>query len=257
MQTTVLSDRSPAAQRAGRIENLVARFPATQAALFPVRRDRSPYSAPQRRLLVGLYRGVDQTDPRTLSFNIVPGGGEIFQQPFLADPGVVAAILVEAIPGGPLEPITQTDPAGAPDGFVAALLRTIEEYAPNLAARIDPARFSPLGELDVLRGAVTPAVRRGWANLPDGRVALALGDAWIVNDPVTGQGADIGSHCAWHTAGALATSDRVDATFAQRLEDELWSFAGPVTGMAQRLPAAAAPAHRRPARGRHRPPVRG
>lgn len=68
-----------------------------------------------------------------------------------------------------------------------------------------------------------------WTELPDGRIALAIGDACIVNDPVTGQGANIGSHCAWHAATALTDTDRVDATFAARLEDELWSFAGPVT----------------------------
>lgn len=200
------------------------------ATLFGVRADRSPHHAPQRRLLGGLFRGIAPTDPRAVSFNIVPGAGEIFQQPFLTDRGVVAALLVEAVPGGPLEAVTRIDPAADRRGFLASLWNTIEAYAPKLAARVDPVELAPLGERDVLRGAVTPTVRRGWAALFDGRLALAIGDAWVVNDPVTGQGANIGSHCAWHTAAALATTNRIDVAFAQRLEDELWSFAGPVTG---------------------------
>ncbi len=326
VETTVLADRSPAEQRAGRLGNLVARFPATQdrerelgvahwddvegaascgievdvvgtplgfrgwldrpargvdfrvylsrltddyverggrllvgplpatpseladrtaghdlvvvaagraaplaASTFAVREDRSPYTAPQRRLIGGLYLGVEPTDPPMVSFNIVPGAGEIFQQPFLTGQGVVAAILVEAVPGGPLEPVTTLDPSLDRDRFASTLLRTIEELAPKLAARVDPGRFAPLGELDVLRGSITPTVRRGWARLPDGRLALAIGDAWIVNDPITGQGANIGSHCAWHTAEALVSGDPIDEAFAERLEEELWAFAGPVT----------------------------
>jgi 2-polyprenyl-6-methoxyphenol hydroxylase-like FAD-dependent oxidoreductase len=65
--------------------------------------------------------------------------------------------------------------------------------------------------------------------LDDGRHALALGDAWVVNDPITGQGANIGSHCAWEMAAALAAADVVDENFAARLEEQLWAFAGPVS----------------------------
>ena len=200
------------------------------AELFSVRADRSPFPGPQRRLCGGLYTGVTETDPATVSFNIVPGAGEIFQQPFLTDRGVVSAVLVEAIPGSPLEPITRYDHAADLTGFTRALLTVLDHHAPALAARIDRQTFAPLGVRDVLRGAVTPTVRAGWAPLPDGRIALAIGDAWIANDPITGQGANIGSHTAWAAADALVTCDRCDEGFAQTLEDELWSFAGPVTG---------------------------
>ena len=105
----------------------------------------------------------------------------------------------------------------------------IAEHAPRLAARIDAARFAPLGPRDGLRGAVTPTVRRGSAPLADGRLALAIGDAWIANDPITGQGANLASQCAWVTADALASVDRIDPSFADALENELWSHAGPVT----------------------------
>ncbi len=198
--------------------------------LFPVSSDRSPYREPQRRLLGGLYRGVEPTDPPVVCFNIIPGAGEVFQQPFLTDRGVAAAILVEAVPGGPLDHLTRFDHTTGIETVSAALRSAIEEFAPRLAARINPRRFELLGSLDVLGGAITPAVRRGWTTLPDGRVALAIGDAWVVNDPITGQGANIASHCAWQAATALTQCGRVDASFAARLEDEMWSFAGPIIG---------------------------
>lgn len=324
--TTVLTDRSPAEQRQGRIENLVARFPATRErerllgvdhwadrqeslsrgievavagtpvrfrgrldgaaqavdfrlylsrlledyaarggavetgplpvspadlagrtaghdvvvvaagrsapvarALFPVRRDRTPYEAPPRRLLAGLWRGVGHSDPPVVGINLVPGEGEIFCQPMLTAAGVVSSILVEAVPGGALEPVTRLDPDG--DQLAPALMAVMAQYAPALASRVDPCRFSLLGPLDVLAGDITPTVRQGWARLADGRLALAIGDAWIVNDPILGQGANIGSHCAWAVAQALAAGPTLDEQLGQRLEDELWAFAGPVTAL--------------------------
>lgn len=113
------------------------------AALFPVRADRTPFRSPQRRLCGGLYVGVAQTDPPTVSFNIVPGVGEIFQQPFLTRHGNVSAVLVEATPAGPLEPITRYDHAADLRGFAVALLDVIDAYAPSLAARIDHGSFAP------------------------------------------------------------------------------------------------------------------
>jgi 2-polyprenyl-6-methoxyphenol hydroxylase-like FAD-dependent oxidoreductase len=203
--------------------------------LFPVRTDRSPYTRPQRRLLGGLYDGVAATDPPAVCFNLVPGVGEIFQQPFLTDRGVFAAVLVEAVPDGPLDPITRFDVAADRRTFAHALLDVLDAYAPKLAGRVDAARFGPIGPLDVLQGAITPTVRAGWAPLPDGRFALAVGDAWIVNDPITGQGANIGSYCAWRMADALHAVGGVDAAFACDLEDELWSYAGPITAWTNAL----------------------
>ena len=162
--------------------------------------------------------GSTQTDPPTVSFNIVPGAGEIFQQPILTGRGVVSSILVEAIPGGPLEPITHVDPPLDPPAHRRAAT-LIEAHAPRLAARIDRHGFAPLGTASTCCAARSrrPCGAAGRRS-PDGRLALAIGDAWIVNDPITGQGANIGSHCAWVTADALASADRARRSVRRRLE---------------------------------------
>jgi hypothetical protein len=76
----------------------------------------------------------------------------------------------------------------------------------------------------VLRGALTPTVRRPWA-VVDGRPVLAVGDAWIVNDPIVAQGANLGSGSAFVLSAAIAAGGLYDEAFAQRTEAALWAAA--------------------------------
>ncbi|MEV0995669.1 styrene monooxygenase/indole monooxygenase family protein [Nonomuraea sp. NPDC050202] len=191
--------------------------------LFPRDAALSPYDRPQRLLAAGLYRGLDLES--VFSYNISGGAGEILRAPMLTREGVVSAVLVEAIPGGPLEPITRVPG----DEVAATLLGLLREHAPRLAEGVDPAAFELLGPDDLLRGAVTPTVRRPVAELPSGRVALAIGDAWIVNDPITGQGANLGSRCAWIAAEAIAAGGPYDAAFARATAERMWEAGKPVT----------------------------
>lgn len=194
------------------------------AELFPRDPARSPYDSPQRTLFAGVFHGVRPST--TFSYNVIPGCGEIFRMPMMTRHGVVSAIVVEAIPGQAFEPLTRMDPAGVGP----ALLATIAEHAPRLRELIDPAEFELTGLDDALRGAITPTVREPVAKLPGGRVALAIGDAWITNDPVTGQGANLGSACAWIAAEQIATGGPYDVTWAQATADRMWDeAAGPVT----------------------------
>jgi hypothetical protein len=132
----------------------------------------------------------------------------------------------EAVPGGPLELLTHL-PCDDLQGFTRTVESLLAEHAPRVAERIDTLAL--LGPDDLLQGALTPVVRQPWAVLPTGRIALAIGDAWITNDPITGQGANLGSHCAWVTADAIVAGGPYDESFAQRLGAKMWKFAGPVT----------------------------
>ncbi|MEV4249456.1 styrene monooxygenase/indole monooxygenase family protein [Streptosporangium canum] len=196
------------------------------AELFP-RDDRcSPYDRPQRSLLAGLYSGIA---PAGFSYNVSPGCGEIFQMPMWTRDGLAAGMLIEAIPGSPLEPVTRLSYLDDPRAFTRTLEKALAEHAPRIAERIDPGSFAPLGPDDLLQGAVTPVVRTPVAKLSTGRVALAIGDAWITNDPITGQGANLGSHCAWVTAEAIAGGGPYGAEFGRSVAAEMWRVARPVT----------------------------
>lgn len=162
------------------------------SAMFPRDDDRSPFRQPQRRLFAGLFGGVDFPNPFQFTLQIVPGQGEIAEFELLSFEGPVTGFLVEAIPGGDLEPITRIsyDPDD-PRAFDHAFFQFLREHAPRIVDRIpDPDAFGCLGPLDHLQGAVTPVVRHGIAALPSGRFALGLGDAHITHDPILAQGAN-------------------------------------------------------------------
>ncbi|MEE1757285.1 styrene monooxygenase/indole monooxygenase family protein [Streptomyces sp. SP18CS02] len=196
--------------------------------LFPRDAARSPYSEPQRLLAAGLFRGIAPSDPPWIHFQLVPEAGEIFSTRLLSFDGPVHGMVIEAIPGGPLEQMTYLHYNEDPAGFERTLLKLLADYAPPLRERIDESEFGLTRPLDLLQGGITPTVRKGWAELSGGRYALALGDAWIVNDPLAGQGANLGSRNAFDMAELIAGGEQFDEAFCRRVESELWKVAGPV-----------------------------
>ncbi len=212
---------------------VVASGRGSLAEMFPRLPDRSPYTQPQRLLMSGLFRGVTMTEPLGVSFNISPGHGEVFQAPFFSFAGRVASIFVEAIPGGGLEPITRQRYDDDPAGFEASLLALLREHAPRVYERIDRAAFGLTGPLDVLQGAITPTVRRGYARLANGAYALAIGDVHVLNDPILGQGANAASHAAFVAGEAILDVARrsgpFDEQFCRTVEGHIWEYARPVT----------------------------
>jgi 2-polyprenyl-6-methoxyphenol hydroxylase-like FAD-dependent oxidoreductase len=193
--------------------------------------ERSPYAEPQRRLFAGLFRGIRFPAEMGLAFRLVPGHGEILESQLLTFDGPVSSLLVEAIPGGALEPVTQARFEADPRGFTAMVLELLREHAPDVYARVDAPSFGLVAPLDHLQGAVTPVVRRGYASLGRGRLFVALGDAHITQDPVLGQGANAASRAAWAFGEMLA--DRIvegrplDEPFCAAVEDRLWALGRP------------------------------
>ena len=196
------------------------------SAMFPRRADRSPYHEAQRILAAGLFRGVRLPSPIVLGYELVPGCGEILEMPILASQGCVTGILVEAIPGGPFEPLARMGYEGDPRAFDAAMIALVREHMPDTFARVDPAAFAAVGVLDTLFGAVVPVVRRGFIPLPGGRFAIAIGDAHVTFDPLTGQGANAAYRSAW-LLGELVTAHvraggRFDEAFCASSEERVW-----------------------------------
>jgi 2-polyprenyl-6-methoxyphenol hydroxylase-like FAD-dependent oxidoreductase len=208
---------------------VVATGARSLAALFPRNAARSPYDAPQRLLCGGMFHGVAAAEPEGVSYQLCPGAGEIFSYPQLTADGPAHSILIEAVPGGPLEPLTDPAHRADPGAFTAALLQALARWAPRQRERIEDRAFAPLRPTDLLWGSVTPVVRRGWAALDGGTYALAVGDAWVLNDPIVGQGANLGSRNAVELAGAVAEGGPYDEGFCRRAETLLWRSAQPVT----------------------------
>jgi 2-polyprenyl-6-methoxyphenol hydroxylase-like FAD-dependent oxidoreductase len=208
---------------------VVASGRASVAAFFPRDPRRSPHAAPQRRLCAMLCHGIAPARPGRGSATLVPGAGEIFEFPWLSPHGVVAGILVEAIAAGPFEALTRADRAQDPAAFDALALDLLQAHAPDVAERIDGAAFALTGPRDVLQGALTPTVRKPYCEVAPGRFVVAVGDAYVTNDPICAQGANLGSATAEVLAQAICRDVAFDEWFCRSLERDLWAAAEPAT----------------------------
>jgi 2-polyprenyl-6-methoxyphenol hydroxylase-like FAD-dependent oxidoreductase len=203
--------------------------------LFPRDPARSPFEVPQRRLTAAMYRGIAPSDPSWVHFQVIPGFGEMFCTKLLTFDGPAHGMVIEGMPGSPQEALSRFDHAGDRRGFERAVLDLVTEYAPTLRERIDEREFGLTRPIDVLQGAITPTVREGWARLANGRFAMALGDAWAVNDPASGQGANLGSRCAFALAEEILADEVYDQAFCRRAADRLWAIAEPVVRWSNQL----------------------
>jgi hypothetical protein len=58
---------------------------------------------------------------------------------------------------------------------------------------------------------------------------LAVGDAHVVMDPLTGQGANKASHAAWVVGEAIREGGPYDEAFCASVEQRMWAYALPVS----------------------------
>jgi 2-polyprenyl-6-methoxyphenol hydroxylase-like FAD-dependent oxidoreductase len=199
------------------------------SSFFPRIAEHSPFDQPQRWIATGLFRGL-RAVPSQASVTFVPGHGEIFEFPiFSFEPGVVG-LGIEAAPGGAFEACVKMRYEDDPAAFNAALLDLIREHLPHMYARIDPEQFGLTRSLDLMQGGVTPCVRRAYARLANGTYALAIGDAHVLNDPITGQGANTASRMALLIGEAIRDSATFDDAFCRQIEQRVWEYAGPIAG---------------------------
>jgi hypothetical protein len=175
------------------------------------------------------YRGIEFPEPLGVVYTISPGNGEIFQAPFHSLAGRVSSLLIEGIPGHAFDPIMQMRYEDNPAAFEATVLDLLREHAPPIYARINRHEFGVTRPQDVLQGAITPTVRRGYAPLTDEKFAVAVGDAHILNDPVLGQGANLASRCAWVLGEAILEERVFNEAFCREVEQRLWEAGRAVT----------------------------
>ncbi|GAB3200252.1 FAD-dependent oxidoreductase [Nocardioides hungaricus] len=185
--------------------------------LFPVRRDAPPVGV-KRRVCAVLVEGVLRPPTEGVTLSFVPHVGELIEIPMVTAEGSVTALLFESLPDS-----AQAAALAAPHGAdLAALndavLRVVRSHYPQTAERVDATSFGVRSPRDVFAGAVAPALRHGSTYLPSGRLAVALGDAHVLVDPVMGQGANIAAYSAEKVSEAIVTDLDFDQQFLERLE---------------------------------------
>lgn len=154
--------------------------------LFPRDAERSPYDQPQRVLALTYVTGMSPREAGpAVSFNVAPGVGEYFVFPALTTTGPCEIMVFEGVPGGPMD---CWDDVRTPEEHLSRSLEILTKHFPDEADRCADVALTDDG--GVLRGRLTPTVRRPVASLPSGAKVLGLADAVVLNDPLTGQGSN-------------------------------------------------------------------
>jgi hypothetical protein len=183
------------------------------------------FTRPGRHLsaiyLHGVADPVANPDPR-LRANFRPGDGELFYMPSLTNSGPCGIYLLEANPGSKFDLFSDRP---GPDEHLRRLKALTAEHFPWEAellanAELTDARAS-------LVGAFTTTIRKPYAEVAPGSYVLGLADVVVVNDPISGQGANNASISASMYLKAIL--DRGDKPFTpewmQQVFDTYWAHA--------------------------------
>src|SRR6476620_8437575 len=186
------------------------------ASLFPVDADRSPYPAAQRVASLTYLRGGDPSS--ALRYHSVEGVGECFTCPALTVDGPCDIVVVEGVPGGPLD---AWDAVTTPAQHLARLRELRAAHFPSEHERLRDAEL--VDDRSVLHGRITPVVRQPVGTLPSGAPVLGMADVVVLNDPLTSQGSNNATKSASFYLEAInAHESAFDAPWMQRTFDNFW-----------------------------------
>ncbi|GHF67064.1 alanine-phosphoribitol ligase [Streptomyces mashuensis] len=203
---------------------VVATGHGSLARIFPLDAAHSPFDGPRRRLAVVYVHGAapHPTAPAgTLRMYAFPDAGEYFVIPALTLSGPCTIVLWEAVPGGPFD---RWQDRPSPQEVLDRTRELLRTHCPEEADLLAGAEPTDAGA--ALTGAITPVVRHPVAPVgADGRAVLGMADAVVLNDPLTGQGANNAARSAAHYLRAVLDRgegpfDRawMEATFASYWE---------------------------------------
>jgi hypothetical protein len=191
------------------------------SALFERNDAHSPYREPQRELAACCVHGYAPQQPYDgVVANLIPGVGEVFVMPGLAASGPCHFIALLAIPGGPLDCWSDVRDTTEHIARMKLVLRhwLPWEYDRGQHMEATDARAA-------IRGRITPVVRHPVATLPSGAPVLGLADAVVLNDPITGQGANNAAKSAAIYLRRIVDRDAlpIDARWMQATFDAAWN----------------------------------
>lgn len=203
------------------------------ARLFERDAEKSPFDKPLRALALTYVHGMTpRPDHSAVNFNLIPGIGEYFVFPALTHSGACEIMVLEGVPGGPMDCWKDVS---TPQEHLARSKWVLDTFLPWEAERCRNVQLTDAN--GILSGAFPPTVRKPVGRLPSGKIVLGLADAVCLNDPITGQGSNNASKAAKvYMDAILAHSDRpFDEAFMQATFDTYWDYAQFVTGWTNAL----------------------
>lgn len=191
--------------------------------LFERDAEKSAYDKPMRALALTYVTGMTPRPVHSaVCFNLIPGVGEYFVFPALTTTGACEIMVLEGVPGGPMDCWAD---AKTPAEHLAMSKKILETFLPWEADRCRNIELTD--DNGILAGRFPPTIRHPVATLPSGRQVLGLGDAVCLNDPITGQGSNNASKAAAvYLKRILDHGDRpFDAAWMQGTFDTFWDYA--------------------------------
>jgi 2-polyprenyl-6-methoxyphenol hydroxylase-like FAD-dependent oxidoreductase len=162
-------------------------------APFPIYEDMKPSpQTPLRVCSAGFFNGLEPDEANKFSFHIVPGLAEMFELSTITKHGLSRTLLLEVVPGCEVDQIRGDK---GPQVFTEIMRRILETYFPHIFDRVNVDRFRLVDDLAYTRMAIKPEVRIPYT-IMHGTLVIGCGDSVALNDPITGQGANVASHCA-------------------------------------------------------------
>lgn len=178
---------------------------------------RSTVRQPMRQLALSYVTGMKRHDDRqeSINFNLIPGVGEYFVFPALTTKGTSETqacdiMVFEGVPGGPMDCWGDVK---TPEQHLEKSLEILRKFVPWEYERCRDCQLTDANGM--ISGRITPTVRNAVLTLSSGRKVMGLGDAILVNDPITGQGSNNATKSARHYFDAIVARD--GASF-----DEAW-----------------------------------
>jgi hypothetical protein len=162
-------------------------------APFPTYEDmKNTPNTPLRVCSAGFFYGLEPDEANKLSYHIVPGLAEMFETSTMTIHGLVRGLLLETVPGCELDQIRGDK---WPQAFTDSMRLILETYFPHIFARVNVDQFRLVDDMAYTRMAIKPEVRIPYTTV-NGTLVIGCGDSVALNDPITGQGANVASYCA-------------------------------------------------------------
>ncbi|NEW36032.1 FAD-binding oxidoreductase [Nocardia cyriacigeorgica] len=190
--------------------------------LFEKDKKRCTYDTPQRSIAAVYVDGFLAPERMATEINIIPGVGEVFIFPVLTITGPAHLFMFEGRIGGALDCWdgidTPTDYLQQTKNIAGKILPWIGDRAADITLTDDNA---------ILRGGYPPTVRKPVATLPSGRKVLGMADLVVLNDPVTGEGANNAVKCAKIYLDSIVEhgAQAFDEAWMNRTFESYWDYA--------------------------------
>jgi hypothetical protein len=159
---------------------------------FPIEKEFSPFQVPQRKCIVGYFFGVKPVHPLGISVTVLPEIGEMFEIPAITEHGPVTILFIMAIPDRELDVFKEIKHEKE---FTNQMKNVTKKYFQDIHERIEQDIFALSDENAFLKVAIKPVIRKPYVMFKN-KLVVGCGDSVFLNDPITGQGCNLSSHCA-------------------------------------------------------------